>query len=169
VNLLAFIEDAFSARQKPKSVVRSGGRALDEDEEDALAFADKTWQEVTCTDLAKHTSAVFHFTPEAFCYFLPGIYSAGIRESRANLLVNDALIGCLDRSNMPNSWDDFFAQRWPKLNVKECEATIHWLLWLAEFEGSSFGDARLSRSFDTVNLLIARHGATPLAGWSGKR
>lgn len=166
--LLTFIEEAFSNRQAPESVVHKGHHDTDEFT-DALAFEGKSWKDLTCAALTQYSSAVSGFSPEAYCYFLPGIYSAGIREHRPNLLVNESIIGTLDRSNMPSSWDNFFLKRWPQLSVKECEATQRWLLWLASLDRPSFADASLARAFDTITVLINQRGATPLAAWSGKR
>jgi hypothetical protein len=143
MKLLEFIADAFANRPVPHSVVTED-HPPSEIYDDALAFQGKHWQDITCSDLTRYTDAPFGFTPEAFCYFLPGIYSAGIRENQPDLLVNSSLIMCLDRSNTPSSWDDFFIVRWPTLNTKECEATQRWLLWLADFQPPVIADTSLS-------------------------
>jgi len=128
---------------------------------DALMFQGKNWKSVTCKDLETHIDAIYGFSPAAFCYFLPAIYSSGIRESRPDLLVNSALVQMLDRSNIPSSWNQFFIDRWATLNIKECAATHQWLMWLADLEPDM--DAELSRAFDTVDLISKRHIAVPLA------
>jgi hypothetical protein len=86
VSLLTFIEKAFSEREAPQSVVREGHPNTDE-YTDALMFQGKIWKDLTCADLDQYYAATSGFSPDAFCYFLPGIYSAGIREDRPDLLV----------------------------------------------------------------------------------
>jgi hypothetical protein len=164
---LNFIENAFAARARPEQV-RDMTKPADEIYADADAFAGVDWRDVTCAMLDKHFDAVHGFSPMAFCYYLPGIFSAGIREGRPDLLVNDALIITLDRGNAPASWDDFFRERWPRLTPQECEATQRWILWLAEFDPPPIADASLSRAYDTMDLLAHQAGATPIAAWSRK-
>jgi hypothetical protein len=167
MNDIDFIEKAFAKRERPQTV-RDMSRPADEIYSDADAFAGKDWREVTCALLEKHYNATSGFSPEAFCYYLPGIYVAGMREGRPDLLVNDALIIGLDRGNAPASWDDFFRERWPRLTPQECEATQRWILWLSEFDPPPIEDASLSRAYDTMDLLAHQTGATPIAAWSRK-
>src|ERR1700722_5824891 len=106
---LNFIENAFAARARP-DVVRDMSFASDDIYGDADAFAGMDWRNITCAMLDKHYDAIHGFSPLAFCYYLPGIYTAGIRESRPDLLVNQGLIITLDRGNTPASWDDLFRE-----------------------------------------------------------
>jgi hypothetical protein len=152
MNDIEFIEKAFAKRERPQAV-RDMSRPADEIYSDADAFAGKDWREVTCVLLEKHYNATSGLSPEAFCYYLPGIYVAGMREGRPDLLVNDTLIIGLDRGNAPASWDDFFRERWPRLTPQECEATQRWILWLSEFDPPPIEDASLSRAYDTMDLL----------------
>lgn len=163
VSTLGFIENAFGRRARPARVV-SAEHPPTEIYADAEAFAGKDWREITCQILDSHSDAVFGLLPEAFCYFLPGIFSAGIREARPDLLVNQSLIMTLDRGNSPASWDDFFRARWPKLTPAECEATQKWILWLEDFDPPPIEDASLSRAYDTMDLLARQDAAVPLAG-----
>ena len=164
---LNFIETAFAARGPPERV-RDMSRPADDIYADADAFAGMHWRDVTCAMLDKHYDAIYGFSPPAFCYFLPGIYTAGIRERRPDLLVNQGLIMTLDRGNTPASWDEFFRERWPSLTPQECEATQRWILWLAEFDPAPITDTSLSRAYDTMDLLAHQTGATPIAAWSRK-
>ena len=167
VSILDFIEDSFRHRSRPERVV-SGDYSSTELHTDALVFSGMDWRELSCAALQRHADAVFGFSPEAFCYYLPGIFSAGIRENRPDLLVNGSLIMTLDRGNAPESWDDFFRARWPTLTSAECEATQKWILWLEEFEPPPIEDASLSRAFDTMDLLAHQSAAIPIAGRSRK-
>ncbi|MEZ0260601.1 MAG: DUF6714 family protein [Alphaproteobacteria bacterium] len=163
--LLTFIAEAFKDRAMPETVIKA--ESPDSDlYEDAQEFTGKAWQQITCAELQQYYDAIFGFSPEAFRYFLPGIYCAGIRENQPNLIVNSSLVSCLDRGNAPNSWDDFFAKRWPQLSPKECEATQKWLLWLSDCGACE--DIALSRAFDTLNILANQKGAIPIASWVKK-
>jgi hypothetical protein len=167
VSVLSFIEEAFGQRPRPAEVVED---VLPRTElyADALAFGDLEWHMLTCSFLEQYHDAVFGFSPAAFCYFLPGIFSAGIKEARPDLLVNRSLIATLDRGNSPASWDEFFIKRWPTLSRVECEATQRWILWMEDFEPLPIEDLSLSRAYDTLQLLSTQKAATPLAGHSRK-
>lgn len=126
---------------------------------DVISFWGKPWSSLTGSQLETHFEAIFWLTPEAFCYYLPGIFTAGIRENKPSLIVNHSLVGMLDRSPDPLSWDDFFLARWPQLTAGECEATQAWLLWLSSVGDTSYSESSLSRAFDTLDLLRGRTGA----------
>jgi hypothetical protein len=120
-----------------------------------MSFWGQPWSSVTGSQLEKHFEAIFWFSPEAFCYYLPGILTAGIKENKPGLIVNQSLINMLDRSPDPASWDEFFVARWPQLTAGECEAIQHWILWLSSIEERS-ADSSLARGFDTLELLKRR-------------
>ena len=161
-DLERIIAQAFSKRERPLAVVPINCPPTTE-YADAAFFEGKDWKDLVCSDLDKCFEAMSGFSPEAFCYFLPGVFCAGIRENRPNMIVNDGLITGLDRSNMPSSWDTFFAERWPRLTAAECEATQRWIMWLSEFNPPVISDHSLSRAFDTVTLLANLSSAIPLA------
>ena len=149
---LQLIERAFSHRQKPALFLLPEQLAKHE-YADVATFLGIHWSSVTCDQLERHFEAIYWFTPETFCYYLPGIFSAGIKEERPELIVNHSLIGMLDRSPEPDLWDEFFLSRWQLLNMQECEATQEWVLWLASCEGAGYSEHSLSRAFDTLGLL----------------
>ena len=159
-----FIEQAFGSRIRPRHI-RDATKASDEIYSDADIFKELDWRDVTCDLLERHRDAIYGFLPEAFCYFLPGIYTVGIQEGRPELLVNHGLIAMLDRGNAPGSWDEFFRQRWRNLTSSECEATQRWILWLAAFNPGPIADASLSRAYDIIDLLANQGGASPIAAW----
>lgn len=163
MSVLTFIEEAFGHRPHPVRVV-SRGHPPTEIYADAEAFAGKDWREITCQTLDSYPDAIFGLLPEAFCYFLPGMFSAGIREARPDLLVYDSLMMMLDRGNAPASWDDFFLARWPKLTRTECEATQKWILWLSDFDPPPIEGVVLSRAYDTMDLLARQSAGVPIAG-----
>lgn len=155
VNRSRLIEEAFSHRRMPTLFLVSEQLAAHECD-DVMGFWGKPWSSVTSLQLEKHFEAVFWFTPEAFCYYLPGIFTVGIKENKPWLIVNDSLVSMLDRSADPDSWDDFFLARWPQLTARECEATQAWILWLSSFEDGSRWEGALGRAFDTLDLLRQR-------------
>lgn len=129
---------------------------------DVLAFQGLDPFSITTAFLRQHYAAVYYFSPEAFCYFLPGILSAGIRESEPDLLVYDALVASLDRSPEPEWWDGWFLDRWPHLTSAECEAVQSWLLWLTEFDNLEYYVNTLDRGW--TRWISCEHGR-----WSGNR
>lgn len=165
MNLLELIEEAFSSRERPKDVTRKGAPRTEE-YLDAMSFYGKDWHEISCKDLEDHQDAIFGFSGDAFLYYLPGIYAAGVRENRYNLLIYDSLVYMLDRGNIPNSWDIFFLNRWAKLTKRECEVSQEWLLWLTNFDDISLHPGQISRAYDTLTIISNKNEATPLAGIS---
>jgi hypothetical protein len=149
------IEEAFSHRRMPLLFVVPEQLA-DHEYDDVMSFWGRPWSSVTALQLEKHFDAIFWFTPEAFCYYLPGIFSAGINENKPWLIVNHSLVNILDRSPDPALWDEFFLTRWSQLTGKECEVAQEWILWLASFDEGSYSESSLSRAFDTLELLRQR-------------
>jgi hypothetical protein len=160
--LIRLISEAFAHRVRPASVVYEGCPPT-ELYSDAFFFADKTASELTCEDLTTYCDAISGFSAAAFCYFLPGILIATVRENRPDLIIAGSIVQQLNRSNMPSSWDDFFSERWPKLSREECRAVQNWVLWLTECRPPVFEDNSLSRAFDTLELLANCDAVTPLA------
>ena len=110
MKILDDIHEAFSHRSLPAQVTPRAAPDTDE-YTDAQFFHGRGWETVTCSEWQSHPAAMFGFNPEAFCYFLPSVFTVGIRENQPDLLVNSSLVMTLDRSNTPSSWDNFFAKR----------------------------------------------------------
>ncbi len=157
MNLLNKFKEAFKDRKMPATLT-SSDQLSDQEIKDALAFSGKNWADVNCDLIEKHSDAVFWLSPKAFCYYLPGICCAGIKENRSDLLIYDSLIGMLDRSPVPQYWDSFFLERWPLLSAQECEVLQEWLLWIVEMSDKTIDEHSISRSMDTLELL--RSGIT---------
>jgi hypothetical protein len=154
MNDCSFIREAFRDREMPIALLLPEQLAKHEFA-DLATFIGKPWSAVTADQLERHYEAIYWFSPDAFCYYLPGIFCAGINEDRPELIVNHAIVGMLDRSPDPTGWDDFFLARWPLLTPNECEATQQWILWLSSC-GASFSDSSLSRAYETCELLKQR-------------
>ncbi len=149
---MELIREAFATRVMP-DVLFSSVQLTEDEIEEVLSFQGKHWSTVTCDQLEAYSYAIYWFSPEAFCYYLPGILSAGIKEKKSDLLVYDSIIRKLDRSPEPAYWDDFFLTRWPLLSAKECEAVQEWVLWLAPLESPACYENTFSRAFETLDLL----------------
>jgi hypothetical protein len=124
-----------------------------------MSFDGMHWRDVAFDQVEKNADAVFWFSPEAFCYYLPGLLAAGLKENRTDSNAYDALIGMLDRSPEPDHWDDFFAPRWPLLSDAEIEAVRAWVRWLESVYPELFPSNTSERVDDTLTLLqLARDG-----------
>lgn len=154
MDILIRIATAFSARVSPAAVVEIVHPGTHEYDE-ALHFQGRDWREITCDEWASYSDAIYAFSPPAFCYFLPGMLSAAIREDKADLLITDALINMLDRSPNRETWDSFFVERWPLLTTAECRAVQQWILWLAD-QPAKFDDDSLTRSYETLEILATK-------------
>lgn len=158
------IFSAFSSRERPSAVLNdSMVGAESEDYDDAAFFTGKTNREIRSEDLENHPDCVFGFSPQAFLYYLPSIFSCAVEDDRPDLLVIHSLVSMLDRSNRPSTWDNFFSSRWPCLNNMECEATLKWLVWLSRFSNLSIENNSLTRAFDTITLIQEQALAYPIA------
>lgn len=152
MNLLELIRDAFSRRHMPR-VLTSSAELSEDEYDEVMHFQGKDWSAITREEVETHYEVIFWFSPEAFCYYLPGIMSAGVRDSDTSLLAYRSLIGMLDRSPDPTNWDDFFLERWPLLSPPECEAVEKWIHWLASKEDINIFANIVSRALVTVELL----------------
>ena len=166
--LLSEIEAAFKARPRPESVVRSDAPDTDE-YDDARFFAGKTWESVRCADFRQHPAAFSGFSPDALCYYLQSILHCTVKEEESSMNAVDTLVYMLDRGNSPSSWEDFFIERWCSLGSDECRVIQAWLIWLQEVDPMAFSDSELTRAVDTLELLVHRSSATPIAQGSRSR
>ncbi len=149
---LDLISAAFAGRPMPKILTESASLSKHE-REDVDFFQGKDWRVLTGDDIQSHHEAIFWFSPKAFCYYLPGFLSAGIKENRPDLLVFDSILNMLDRSPDPYLWDEFFMHRWPLLNKEECRAVKSWVFWLElNNEYFQYSDS-CARALETLDLL----------------
>ena len=155
--LLKALSAAFGERCRPEVLVGSDQLSKDELAE-VMAFSGRHWSEVTCDLLEENRDALFWFSPEAFCFYLPGVLSCGIAEDRPDLLAYDAILGMLDRSPEPAYWDDFFLARWPLLSAEECEACQSWLRWLDSAGAELRREGSVFRALETLDLLKTLEG-----------
>ncbi len=149
---LELIEKAFAERRRP--AVMSDSRQLSDVEYDeVMSFEGLDWREVDFDLVERSADAVFWFSPEAFCYYLPGLLAAGIEADRTDSNAYDALVGMLDHSPEPDYWDDFFRPRWTLLTALEIDAVAAWIDWLALKEPDVAGGDIRTRTQDTLTLL----------------
>lgn len=152
MNTIDVIREAFRGRVMP-AVMVSSLEVSPEEYREVMILDKRHWSSITCEELDHHHEIVFWLSPMAFCYFLPGIMSAGIKEGRPDLLVNYSIIGMLDRTPEPDYWDSFFVERWPLLSMEECEAVQEWVFWLSSFKDLSFYENSFERALDTLDCL----------------
>jgi hypothetical protein len=161
------IKKAFAHRNPP--CVLTDSMQLTEGEcADVMAFDGMDWRDVTVEQVERCADAVFWFSPEAFCYYLPGILAAGLKSRRSDLSAYDSLIGSLDRSPAPDHWDDFFLPRWPLLSGPEIDAVTAWVRWLEIVEPDQVFENTYQRTRDTLDLLKAvTEGTAPTDSSAG--
>jgi hypothetical protein len=149
---LDLIRIAFSDRPPP-SVLSDSKQLLDFEYEEVMSYDGMRWQDVTFAHIEQNPDAVFWFSPEAFCYFLPGLLSAGPKENRWDANSYDSIIGMLDRSPEPDYWDDFFLPRWSLFTASEIGAVAAWARWLALVQPDAFHGNTYERVQGTLTLL----------------
>jgi hypothetical protein len=159
---LSLINRSF-AHRLPPSVLTDSTQLTDGEYGEVMSFQGMIWQDVTFAELERFSDAVFWFSPEAFCYYLPGILAAGLKENRCDCNAYDSLIGCLDRSPEPDYWDDFFLPRWPLLSLEEIDAVVAWARWLEIVQPDEICGNTYERVQDTLALLKGK--AQERVGW----
>ena len=78
---LTVIETAFADRPPPSEMTNSK-QLSDVEYEEVMSFEGLRWQDIAFDRIEQNADAVFWFSPEAFCYYLPGILAAGLKENR---------------------------------------------------------------------------------------
>lgn len=149
---LDLIERAFANRQRPATMTDSL-QLSDAEFDEVMSFEGMDWRDIEFDQIEQQADAVFWFSPNAFCYYLPGFLSSGIKEDRCDSNAYDSLIGMLDRSPEPDYWDEFFAPRWTLLSVAEIEAVSGWVRWFQQRDPDSFQQGTYERVNDTLTLL----------------
>lgn len=149
---LELIRSAFAHRTPPATLFDSK-QLSDYEYAEVMSFDQLHWQAVSFDLIERCADAVFWFAPKAFCYYLPGFLSAGLKENRTDTNAYDSLVGMLDRSPEPDYWDDFFLPRWTSLSMREIDAVSAWAQWLACVEPGLSGGNASQRVLDTLTLL----------------
>ena len=152
---LELINAAFADRVPP-SIMTVSKQLSDIEYDEVMSFEGRRWQDTTFAQVAQNQDAVYWFSPEAFCYFLPGILAAGLRENRWDTNAYDAVVGQLDRSPDPDSWDDFFLPRWTLLTAPEIHAVGAWVSWLEAVQPDAYHNNTYERARETLLLLEIR-------------
>jgi hypothetical protein len=143
---------AFGWRPMPEIV--TGRPECDTDGVDARAFAGKPWQDIDRQLWDKHWWGIFAFTPDAFVYYLPSIFTLSLAEPEWPSMAADCVTNCLDRSPDPDKWDEFFVPRFGQLRISELEVLR---VWIETVVGALSDDPEVpERCLATVDLLSAR-------------
>lgn len=151
----ALVRRAFDGRVRPSSATESSELTHDERAELEEMFR-LDWRETTSAHWERLAEVVSWLSPEAFCYYLPGILIATLDEYRPNLIAAGSVLFMLDRTPSTDMWDDFFFARWTRLNREELEAVGAWVTWLSTLDNFMLDDTSLTRALLTIDLLRER-------------
>jgi hypothetical protein len=143
------IATAFVDRKYPDLLTQRSKTSF-ADEEDVEVFSGRTWQEIDQNDLNHASYALYHFSDDAFCYFLPGILTASLRSDFKESLVYDVLTSCFS-----DSIDGFWSSRRDKLSLGELEAISDWFL--------AFKNSEPQFDVEKINMAIRA-----IAAWRAK-
>lgn len=154
---LSLIEQAFAWRPPPQYYYTESSQLFEDEKAEVLFYQGQDWRSFTCAHLQKDFDLLSLITPDAYCYCLPGIMSAVIRENQRDLIIVESIIGCLDRPPNPDNWDDFFLSCWTRFTLEEYDAIEQWLWWLYKQnpDGWFLENDRICQSIDTLTLLRA--------------
>lgn len=148
------IEQAFAWRALPEQVAAPSRWANDDDHDEALYFLGRDWRALSRAEWGAKSSAIYHFLPAAFAYYLPSVLTLVAADPAEWLRPADSLLGMLNRSSTPAYWDDHLLACFGELREAEFAALSNWLLFLAQHAGQAqCGADQLGRAFDTVELL----------------
>jgi len=150
---LGLLDTAFSHRGSP-SQMSDSKQLSDVEYGEVMSFEGVRWEELTFEQVERNSDAVFWFSPEAFCYYLPGFLLVSLREGRLDANAYDSIIGMLDRSPEPDYWDDFFRPRWTLLTAEEVTAVAAWADWFRRIEPDAFHGNTFERVRATLGLLV---------------
>jgi len=149
------VRTSFSQRVRPVKATNSLELSSDE-QENLKEIFQFSWKETSAKDWERLSDVVSWFSPEAFCYYLPGIIVASIEENCPTLTAVCNLLFMLDRTPSLELWDNFFFERWTLLNSQELEAVATWIHWLSGLQGFILDDISLTRVLLNIDLLIDR-------------
>ena len=149
---LGLINAAFANRAPPLEMTDSK-QLSDLEFAEVMSFEGLRWQDITFDLIERNSDVVFWLAPEAFCYYLPGILAAGLKENRWESNAYDSLIMFLDRSPDADAWDHFFLPRWSLLTVEEIDAVAAWARWLSVVQPVATFENTFERVQDTLTLL----------------
>ncbi len=144
---------AAFADRPPPALLTDSQQLSDFEHDEVMVFDQMRWQDIELAHVEQAADAVFWFSPEAFCYYLPGFLLAGLRENDVGSNAFDSIIGCLDRSPEPDYWDDFFRPRFTRFTVPELDAILAWVCWMEMVQPDAFHDTTYQRVRDTLELL----------------
>ncbi len=111
------------------------------------------WQDVTVSVWEAHSDAISLLSPEAFCYYLPGLLDASVRERQPHMIAAMTVLFMLDRTPTEELWDTHFSKRWTLLTIDELAAVEMWVEWLSSIENLAVDELGLTRALVNLELL----------------
>ena len=146
------IEAGFAGRNPP-ALMYDSKQLLDFEYDEVMSFDQMRWQDVMLSHVDQAPGAVFWFSPEAFCYYMPGFLAAGLRENNVASLAFDSIIGCLAQAPEPDNWNDFFRPRFTRFQIAELDAILAWVCWMEMQQPDAFHENTYQQVRDTLELL----------------
>jgi len=126
------IEKAFSNRARPLIVCDSD--PLYPDVDDAFHFEGASWQQISDEEWNTYSDALFHFTDEAWAYYIQSILILKIRSQQTTNNACHIFISFFDISLNPDEWTDDVNKKLKILDCAELEVIREWFLYLSEEE-----------------------------------
>jgi len=149
------IQAAFRQRPRPSRAFTSLELTADE-KASVEAICQLDWNDVSAADWERCSDAVNLLSPEAFCYYLPGLMNASLAENQPHLMAVSAVLFMLDRTPSEDMWNNHFVDRWTLLNAAELEAVEAWIEWLSTIDQLGIDDISLTRALVNLELLKKR-------------
>lgn len=152
VKVRSLVHEAFESRSRP--VLASDSRELTPDEKASVEQIFRlNWQDVTVSDWETHPDVISFLAPEAFCYYLPGLLDASVREQQPHMIAVLTVLFMLDRTPDEELWDNYFSKRWTRLTIHELTAVEAWVEWLSLIENLAVDELGLIRALVNLDLL----------------
>jgi hypothetical protein len=157
------VERAFALRKMPVELIgRFAPGLYCSDEEDALWFAQRSWQDLTKEDWIHHGDAVFRFTHEAFAYYIPSLLILSIEAPDHWLKAADAVVNLLESGSALENWGYSQKSGFIGFTCEEFAIIREWLVFFQNREtyNEAYGTDRVNGALKSLELLQNRAGCT---------
>jgi hypothetical protein len=152
--LLEQIATAFAARQRPDQVTPET-HPDSEIYQDAEKFSGRHWSSFTCAELDILFDGLLGMNAQAYCYFLPAVMNATIRENDPYIIMSDSILSEIEIAGEDALWTSIEANKFTLLTAAELAAVQDWVLWLSG-TGAEREEDLLIRAWAALDKLKAR-------------